>query len=716
MKNYFTFLGILIVVLSTAQAQSDTTKIESITPVEIIGNSGSLIVDTSFTVSKTSVSFIDEIQVASKVNQEVIKQQVITELKGLLDNVTGVNRLWESTGRIGDGASYYSMRGFSVQPTMINGMPALSQTIIDPANIESIDVIKGPSGSLYGAAVTSYGGLININTKKAYSHFGGDITYITGAFGLNRIQSDINIPLSNKTSIRINSAIHKQGSFQDAGFNQYTFIAPSVRVKASKRLTFFINAEFKNGEGANAPMIFLNRYAPLSFTNISLFDSIYGRSFTSNDLTIRNESYNLQAQAWFDLGKNWKTQTVLSRTSSKSIGFYHYLWDVSNGNDFTRYISRIAGETQGTGVQQNISGSFDLLRFKNKVLIGLDYFERNISNFGSPWISNGKVSLKNQTDSGNLSQAFINEATSNAHPSLSFVRLVNKSLYFNDIININKSMSLSLGVRVDNFSGKPTAWSTVDLKSQTTVSPRLGLVIKPIGESFAIFGNYLNGFNYLDPATVSNIDGSNPYLKVFEPEKANQWETGLKWTGFKNNIQFIASYYQINVINMVMSDALNPNDFNQGGSVLSKGIEFSLSGNITSNVKFIGGFSHNNSKVTNDAPNAGYLGLRPESSGPANMANAWVLYRLPINGLFDGFSLGAGLNYTGEHLTLNRSTSGTFTLPSYTIYNASINWENEIIGLVLRANNLLDVKYYTGWSTVSPQAPRYISLSIRCKF
>jgi iron complex outermembrane receptor protein len=463
-------------------------------------------------------------------------------------------------------------------------------------------------------------------------------------------------------------------------------------------------------------MIFLNRYAPLSFNGIGLFDSIYRKSFTSNDLTIRNESFNLQAQAWYKLSRNWNSQTIVSRSSSKSAGFYHYLWDASNGSDFTRYIARVAGETDGSGFQQNFSGTFTFLNMKHNLVVGLDYFERGISNYGSAWISNGKVSLKHATDSGNLSQAYVNQSLSEKQPTLSYVRLVNKGVYLNDVIQIHKMLTLSMGVRIDQFSGKPTAWSTVDIDNQATFSPRLGLVFKPLGEVLSVFGNYMNGFNYLDPATVSNIDGSNPYLKVFDPEQANQIETGVKWTGLNNKIQLTASYYNINVTNMVMSDATNPNDFTQGGSVNSHGIEFSIAGNLTTNLKIIAGYSLNNAKVTNDAPDAGYLGLRPESAGPANMANAWMLYKLPMKGIFKGISVGAGMNHSGEHFTLNRSNTGSFVLPAYTLINASIQWENDQFGLVLKGNNLGNTLYYTGWSTVSPQAPRNISLALRCKF
>ena len=141
---------------------------------------------------------LDNPQVYNTISKKILADQVVTNLNDALKNATGVARLWESTGRSGDGAEYYSMRGFSVQPTMINGMPSLNNGSIDPANIESVDVIKGPSGALYGGAVISYGGLININTKQAFDRFSGDVGLVAGSYGLQRLTMDVNLPLSKK--------------------------------------------------------------------------------------------------------------------------------------------------------------------------------------------------------------------------------------------------------------------------------------------------------------------------------------------------------------------------------------------------------------------------------------------------------------------------------------------------------------------------------------
>ncbi len=115
-------------------------------------------------VAKMPLKNLENPQVYQSVSRAILKEQVVTNFNDALKNATGVSRLWESTGRGGDGAEYFSMRGFAVQPTLVNGMPSVNNGGLDPAHIESIEVVKGPSGTLFGSPMISYGGLINITT------------------------------------------------------------------------------------------------------------------------------------------------------------------------------------------------------------------------------------------------------------------------------------------------------------------------------------------------------------------------------------------------------------------------------------------------------------------------------------------------------------------------------------------------------------------------
>jgi iron complex outermembrane receptor protein len=123
-------------------------------------------------IARMPLKNLENPQVYNSIGKELLKEQMIVSFDDALKNAPGVNRLWSATGRGGDGAGYFSMRGFAVQPTMVNGVAGQTNGGIDPANIERIESIKGPSGTLFGSSLISFGGLLNIVTKKPYETFG----------------------------------------------------------------------------------------------------------------------------------------------------------------------------------------------------------------------------------------------------------------------------------------------------------------------------------------------------------------------------------------------------------------------------------------------------------------------------------------------------------------------------------------------------------------
>src|SRR5690606_34807581 len=106
-------------------------------------------------VAKIPLKNLENPQVYNTVSAELMKQQVITSYDDALRNVPGITRTWEATGRAGDGAAYFALRGFDAQPALINGLPGLTSGNLDPANVEEIQVMKGPSGTLFGGSFYS---------------------------------------------------------------------------------------------------------------------------------------------------------------------------------------------------------------------------------------------------------------------------------------------------------------------------------------------------------------------------------------------------------------------------------------------------------------------------------------------------------------------------------------------------------------------------------
>ena len=283
-------------------------------------------------VSKMPLKKLENPQVYNSVSTEILRQQAITNFDDAFRNIPGVFRTWESTGRDGDGAAYFALRGLEGQPALVNGLPGITNGNLDPANVEEVQVIKGPSATLFGANATSYssyGGMINTITKKPYFSSGGEIGYYVGSFGLSRFTADINAPVSQKekVAIRVNAAYHTEGSFQDAGFKKSLFIAPSLSYEVSDRLKFLVVIEILEEERVVAPVFFhTNRADPLTFRTVDELNLDTELSFTSNDLSIKNPRTNIQAQMTYKLSDHWTSQTVVSRGTTKSDGYYTYIW------------------------------------------------------------------------------------------------------------------------------------------------------------------------------------------------------------------------------------------------------------------------------------------------------------------------------------------------------------------------------------------------------
>jgi iron complex outermembrane receptor protein len=635
-----------------------------------------------------------------------------------------------------------------VQPTLVNGLPGITNGSPDPANIERIEVVKGPSGTLYGSSLISYGGLINIVTKKPYSYFGGNISYTMGSFGLNRVTADVNTPLdeTGDVALRVNTAYHTQNSFQDAGFQKSFFVAPSLSYKVNDRLSFLINTEFYNNESTNPTMLFLDRGAPLSVTNMDELGYNPERSYTSNDLTLENPNFSLQGQMNYKLSDSWTSLTVVSRSSAKALGHYSYLYEttrfeqgldevpgeVTNLNEgvvFTRYINDQNSTTLTTDIQQNFIGDFKIGDFRNRMVVGLDYFNRKVIDNGSGYVANGKVyvgyaSLQNvnesvfeiydpeayitDNDSGILSAA----ATNNLLAGLNRNNITTKeniySAYISDVFNFTPQLSAMASLRIDQFENENN--------SQTALSPKFGVVYQPVLDRVSIFANYMDGFSNLAPQEVVDRASGQSRTVIFDPEKAKQFEVGTKLNFLNNRIAATFSYYDIEVSNIVAISAENPFSTDlQGGERYSRGFEASVTAAPFDGLNLIAGYSYNDSEITESTASDDFLGRRPESAGPENLANFWASYRFQ-QGDLDNFGFGFGGNYASENMIFNRNLAGVFTLPSYTVFNASLFYSVEKFAINLKLNNLTDEEYYNGWSTINPQTPRNFAASLTYKF
>lgn len=670
-------------------------------------------------VAKMPLRNLENPQVYSTVGSDLMKQQNVTSFDDALRNVPNMSRTWESTGRSGDGGAYFSLRGFEAQSSMTNGLPTLASGNVDPANIEEIQVLKGPSGTLFGGTFYGYGGLINTITKKPYFHTGGEFTYQFGSFGLNRFTADINTPLSKteKIAMRVNAAYHSENTFQDAGFKKSFFIAPSLAYQVNDRLSFQLMAEFFEEERAVAPVFFhSDRSSPLDFHNIAELNLNPQLSFTSNDLTIKNPRFNFQGQMSYKLSSSWTSQTAFSRGTVRSNGIYSYIWDdVSGDNWFSQYFHNENNQTVATDIQQNFIGDFQVGKLRNRVVVGVDYYSKTIFEQGSGWAWGRNVTPQGDVNyidpfTGDeraptyLTAGSVNNLLAPLAPANSHIGNNNYAAYASDVLNITPNIMVMASLRADYFDAKGDKSTKDDDFDQWALSPKFGLVYQVIPDRVSLFGNYMNAFINVSPQTAADADGSNPRVRSFKPEQANQWEAGIKANILQDKLLATVSYYDIRVSNRVTPMADNPFDFNQGGKVGSKGIEFDLRAVPAPGLSLIAGFSKGKTEVISGNGSDFYAekGRVIGGQGPSTLANLWANYVVP-SGKVKGLGFGIGGNYAGEYLVIDNSQTGQFYLPSYTLLNASVSYAVKGFRFGLNLNNILNKQYYIGYWSVNPQ-------------
>ncbi|RKR14251.1 iron complex outermembrane receptor protein [Maribacter vaceletii] len=673
-------------------------------------------------VSKMPLKNIENAQVYNTITSQLLISQSVNTFEDALKNAAGISKLWSSTGRSGDGAGYYSSRGFAVQPQLVNGVAGITNGFINPSNVERVEVIKGPSGTLFGSSVTSYGGLINIITKKPYNSTGGEITMSGGTNDFAKLIADVNISDTEKLSLRFNTGFQKDNSFQDAGFKKSVFIAPSLTYKVNNKLAFNFSYEASSNEQTNETFLFLNRYGPIAFNTIDELGYDTNLSFTNNDVTIDNVTQNYRGEIAWKLTDNWSSQTLIAGGIAKSKGYYTYLWNVADWTNpaapigtenFSLYAQDTDARTKTLNLQQNFTGDFKLGDLKNKLLVGVDYLDTKTIDNSSNWGYLHTINIDGDLIFGEpeINATNLNTALNGIGNLDSDIRQNILGAYVSDVINILPSLSIMGSVRYDRFNylgDKNTDTDDDTEYTQSTWSPKFGIVYQPILNQVSVFANYQNGFSYVNPQYITDFGTGETTLQSYDVEEANQLEFGIKTNLFHNKLETTLSYYNINVDNKYYW-ATKTQDL----KINSQGIELELNASPIKGLNLHSGFSYNDSEIKDSPSATGLEGNRYGESGPEITYNFWADYKF-----LSKFGVGAGFNGASEYDTMvdYKSVTGSFYIPGYTIFNASVYYETDTFRFSLKGNNLSDKTYYSGWSTVTPQQQRVILAAVNYKF
>ena len=678
-------------------------------------------------VGKMPLKNLENPQVYATVGKELLAEQLVFTVDDATRNVPGLQKMWEATGRGGDGGAFYASRGFVTSSQLRNGVAGNVTSTIDAVNLEKLEVIKGPSGTLFGSALTSYGGLLNRVTKKPFDTFGGEVAVAAGSYGFHRLSADVNAPLNaaKTLALRLNTAYSYEDSFQNIdypGFTRSLALAPSLQFKPSDRLTINLDAEVYRGTNVGKQLIFF--YFPAAQLGAARADELpldYRRSYLGPGLEQTSRSTNLFGQVRYQLAPGFTATTYLTTSHSYSNGFGPYFYLVPGADNRVSSLS-LARADQSTDnsrrtiyqVQQLVNGDFQLGGLRNRVVLGLDFLRLDSDvNFLGGGIDVVPLSAPAGFDYRAGFSATAVRAAYAATPPPHYLITTKSNTYSafaSDVLNLTERLSVLAAVRVDRFDNQGgILYAPVAAYKQTAVSPKFGLVYQPLKDRVALFANYQNSFNNL--GSFIGPDGTSRNAK---PERANQAEAGVKLDAAGGRVSATVSYYDIRVRNLLRATptAALTTASTQDGTQLSRGAELNVVASPARGFNFVGGFAYNYSKLVN-AP-ADVNGLRPNTASSPYLANAWLSYRQPA-GPLRGLGAGFGGNYASDNKIQN-TTTNVFTLPSYTVLNVSIFYDQPRYRLSAKADNLTDKKYWIGYTTMNAQQLRSIVGSVAYKF
>ena len=674
-------------------------------------------------VSKMPLKNLENPQVYTSINKDLVAEQVAFSIEDALKNAPGIQKMRQGSGRGDDGGTYYNARGFSVQARLRNGIAGNVISGIDVANLERVEVIKGPSATLFGNSLTSFGGLINRVTKTPYREFGGEVDFATGSFGFNRLSADVNVPLDSAKTIlaRINTAVTSENSFQDQGFSRNFVIAPSLTYIANERVTFNFDAELAFGANSCPPYFFFEQpISQLSADNIKDMKIDYKRYYAIDDIFVTQRTSNFFAEMIYKMSKKWNARTNVSFTSGFSDGplaaFY------IKPNDSLRRFAQVTRSSlsQATEVQQTFNGDFNIGKLRNRLVLGLDYFNR--FSRSSIFLASfdqipayGNIPAYTRFNRAKL-DSVLNDQTA---PNPTTIAKSNTySAFASDVLNLTDDLMLLAALRLDHFVNEGSynlaTGLTTGNYSQTALSPKFGIVFQPVHNKVSLFANYQNSFNNQGFYNAFNEQTNNLEQASAKPSFANQLEGGIKLDLLNGRLSTTFSYYNIEVSNVLRNDTRLAGASVQDGTQLSKGFEAEVIANPADGLNIIAGYAYNDSKMTK--ANADVEGRRPTGASSPTTANFWMSYRIP-KGHLNGLGLGFGGNYASENKIVNSISQGVFTLPEFTILNTSVFYDYRKIRIAFKIDNLTNQKSWIALgSSFGPQKLRNFGASLAYKF
>ena len=598
-------------------------------------------------------------------------------------------------------------------------------------DLERIEILRGPQGTLYGKNTTA--GAVNIISKKptfdteAYATVGvGDKSerIVSGAVG--------GAILDERLAGRVSVYSEERDGFgkNTTTGNTYGDVnKKAIRLQLLAQLTPNLDAllkvharEFK-GDGSNGSLP-LGRYSGYSRPR--------GRSLALNV----DEDYKLEHEGT-SLTFNWD----LSGYKLTSITAYDYIRNQNfTDADYTPYHS--TGQTDSDNRYRQYSQEFRLAspqEDKLRWLLGTHYFKETLDSSAVRFKPPGLLANGASNQTGTVYRDL-----NYTHDTESLAAFGNVKYDFTDQFTLGgglrwteekKDIDLNLVQRVNSggvlipLAGADNNGSRSQDKTWNAWTWDLTPEYK-VNDNVLVFFRYAKGFR--SGAFNTGLSGGLNQLTTVDPEKLDSYEIGLKSNWLNNRLIANANvfYYdykniQVNLLTATQNGLVTALSNGAAGKV--HGAELELEAQATERLHLRAALSFLDTEFTKSTTVTDITGNNFVRS-PKHVIALGGDYTFPL--LNGGKLIAAGdFSYRSkEYFLADRQSEDTLSQDAYTIGNARLTWVNSTdkISLTAFVNNFTDRKYQVhgrpngdaalGQYVITYGNPRFAGLNLTVRF
>ncbi|MBA4759333.1 TonB-dependent siderophore receptor [Sphingosinicella sp.] len=614
--------------------------------------------------------------------------------RSISDLLRGVPSANAGSSRVSAYQSFtLKVRGF-LADQMRNGMRQRYYEDVDASalsNIERVEVLKGPSGVLYGQSAV--GGIISIVTKRPQAEPAANFSATFGSFDQKVVAFDMTGGVAPGLSIRATGEVERSNTFVD--FQDMDRVNGGLSLHyAGEGFSANLVAEYTERKTSRYPGL------PVVGTVVPNGGEWLRRGLNLGEPAADRLSADAPlVQAWVDvkLADGW-TLTPRIQYQEFNSSFLQIRLRAPVTSTIIGRNGRIGREDDAyTIAQLDLAGTLKTGLATHKLLLGYEY-DRERGRFT-------QYSLDNVTPIDVTAPVYTYDtappATSFAFDS--FYNIDGHAVYLQDQVSLTDRWDVVGAVRHSWVKASSGDWGGPAADRTPTQSTiwQIGSTYR-VSEQLSVYAGYNTGFDVESSAGARAADG-----KPLKPEESNQLEAGLRFRHGDFRASFAA--FRIKRVNALTVDLDNPDFSINVGAQRVQGVELEGEWQPVPWWTLSAGYALLDSKITRS--NDGDQGLRL-GDVPRHTITARTAVAVPGTPLM----LRAAVNHVGSRLLVNGSA---VSLPAYTIADLGAGLRAGRFTIDATVSNLFDKLYYTASGNgfaVNPGDPRTFSIRVGVGF